>query len=157
MPDYCVNSNAQANGDHEVHETSPNTCGYLPSPVNQIDLGWHSDCHGAVKEAKRRGYNTANGCYYCCKPCHTGQHSVCDLNLTKGRQYEKGDTSYILITGISGIGIGQCCPGRCLCRGVLLIWTMIMMGCLMIMIPTSMEEVTGIKCLKEEKKSYVQP
>ena len=31
MPYYCVNMNAQADsGDHEVHETSPNSCSHLP-------------------------------------------------------------------------------------------------------------------------------
>lgn len=67
MPYYHVNRNAQANGDHEVHE---NGCGHQPLPQNRMDLGYHSDCHGAVREAKRT-YSAANGCYYCCNACHT--------------------------------------------------------------------------------------
>lgn len=69
MPYYHVNKNAQSNsGDHEVHE---NGCGHRPNPENRLDLGYHSDCHGAVREAKKT-YATANGCYYCCNACHTG-------------------------------------------------------------------------------------
>ena len=71
MPDFILNSNAQSNGDHEVHNTTSG-CSYMPAASNQIALGWHADCRGAVTEAKRR-YPTAriNGCYYCAKSCHT--------------------------------------------------------------------------------------
>lgn len=68
MPKYYVNTNAQSNGDHEVHEDT--YCSNAPSPINRKYLGYHSDCHGAVREAKRT-YPQSNGCYYCCKPCHT--------------------------------------------------------------------------------------
>ena len=68
MPTYCVNIRGQENGDHEVHEVS--ACDRLPAPINRLDLGWHLDCRGAVALAKRR-YPTANGCYWCCNPCHT--------------------------------------------------------------------------------------
>ena len=71
MPYYCVNMNAQADsGDHEVHETSPNSCSHLPDPENRKALGWHSNCHGAVDKA-RETYDDVNGCYYCCNDCHT--------------------------------------------------------------------------------------
>ena len=72
MPYYCVNRNAQQNGDHEVHDLTPGACHRLPDFSNQVPLGTFVTCHGAVDEAKRRGYWTANGCYYCCAPCHTG-------------------------------------------------------------------------------------
>ncbi len=75
MPNYIVNKNAQYNsGDHEVHLTPQSACSSprYPELANREDLGWHSDCHGAVAEAKRRGYRTANGCYYCSNSCHTG-------------------------------------------------------------------------------------
>ena len=68
MPNYCVNTNPQPNGDHEVHDTS--TCVRLPLPANQLGLGFHLDCSGAVAAAKRH-YAQTNGCYWCCKPCHT--------------------------------------------------------------------------------------
>ena len=73
MPFYIVNKNAQSNGDHEVHVKPRESCsspGY-PAWHNQEDLGFHTSCHGAVREAKRRGYRTADGCYYCSRPCHT--------------------------------------------------------------------------------------
>ena len=68
MPRFYVNSNPQANGDHEVHED--NSCSNAPSQINRKDLGHHSNCYGAVEEAKKT-YSRANGCYYCCKACHT--------------------------------------------------------------------------------------
>lgn len=68
MPYYCVNMNAQPNGDHEVHDTG--TCTRLPFPSNQLNLGFHTNCFSAVQQAKRT-YSTANGCAYCCPACHT--------------------------------------------------------------------------------------
>lgn len=70
MPDYCVNKNAQDNGDHEVHDLST-TKGCLPNEENQLALGWFSDCFGAVEKAKKTYPDTADGCEKCCKPCHT--------------------------------------------------------------------------------------
>ncbi|BAX79765.1 hypothetical protein [Labilibaculum antarcticum] len=67
MASYYVNKNAQANGDHEVHESG---CSYLPNPENRKDLGYFTNCKDAVTEAKKT-YNQANGCYYCSKACHT--------------------------------------------------------------------------------------
>lgn len=66
MPDYCVNTQ-ETDGAHEVHEMS---CNYLPAPQNQKKLGWFSDCHGAVAEAKKT-YSNADGCWHCSRPCHT--------------------------------------------------------------------------------------
>ena len=65
MTHYYVNKNAQANGDHEVHVRS---CTYFPNDVK--DLGEHSNCHAAVREAKKT-YPKSNGCYYCTEECHT--------------------------------------------------------------------------------------
>lgn len=67
MASYYVNSNAQSNGDHEVHKSG---CSYMPSANNRISLGDHSTCHSAVTAAKRY-YNKVNGCYYCSNACHT--------------------------------------------------------------------------------------
>lgn len=74
MPFYIVNKNAQSNGDHEVHVKPRGFCSSPRYPAwhNQEDLGFHVSCHGAVREAKRLGYRTADGCYYCSRPCHTG-------------------------------------------------------------------------------------
>lgn len=71
MPQFIINKNAQANGDHEVHNATEG-CSYMPDPANQIDLGYHTSCHGAVAEARQKWRdNRINGCYYCCNPCHT--------------------------------------------------------------------------------------
>ena len=67
MSSYYVNTNAQANGDHEVHTTG---CEYLPARENRIYLGEFTSCHQAVQEA-RKYYSQVNGCYYCSRPCHT--------------------------------------------------------------------------------------
>ena len=67
MYHYYVNKNTQANGDHEVHKEG---CSYLPELVNRIDLGNYYSYDAAVIEARKYYYN-ANGCYYCCKECHT--------------------------------------------------------------------------------------
>ncbi len=63
---FCVNKN----GDHEVHNVTEG-CGHLPDINNQENLGYHPDCHSAVRQAKQLGYE-ADGCYYCCEDCHTG-------------------------------------------------------------------------------------
>ena len=67
MTSYYVNKQAQTNGDHEVHKTG---CAFMPSPENRIYLGEFSNCREAVRAAKRH-YPQSNGCYYCCRECHT--------------------------------------------------------------------------------------
>jgi hypothetical protein len=70
MPNYCVNRNAQeGSNDHEVHDLSTDK-GCLPDPENQIALGNHDSCSGAVQKAKEH-YSDVNGCYYCANACHT--------------------------------------------------------------------------------------
>jgi hypothetical protein len=71
---YIVNKNAQANGDHEVHKWPESLCSSprYPMSENQLHLGEYDGCTGAVQEAKKRGYPTANGCYYCSSACNTG-------------------------------------------------------------------------------------
>ena len=72
MPYYIVNRNAQLNGDHEVHTAPPeHGCRTYPRPENMVGLGYHDTCQSAVTAARMR-YPTANGCYYCAWPCHTG-------------------------------------------------------------------------------------
>lgn len=65
---YYVNKNAQANGDHEVHEL---TCSFVPSEASRIYLGDFQSCSLAVAAA-RRHYSQVNGCFYCSRSCHTG-------------------------------------------------------------------------------------
>jgi len=69
MPSFCVNRNAQSNGDHEVHDLS-STQGCLPTASTRIDLGFYSSCVGAVTAAKRY-YSQVNGCARCAGACHT--------------------------------------------------------------------------------------
>ena len=71
MAAYCMNSQAQSNGDHEVHNLDVGSrC--LPAVHNRIALGQHSTCQSAVATARVR-YATLriNGCYYCANACHT--------------------------------------------------------------------------------------
>jgi hypothetical protein len=69
MPKFCVNSNAQSDGYHEVHNLDK-PCPEPPAPHNQIDLGYHMSCHGAVTKAKTL-YPKSDGCAHCCPECHT--------------------------------------------------------------------------------------
>lgn len=71
MPRFVININAQSNGDHEVHNATSG-CSHMPAPKNQIDLGSHASCHGAVAAAKSRWPGSRiNGCFYCAGACHT--------------------------------------------------------------------------------------
>jgi len=57
-------------GNHEVHEDG---CSYMPSYSNRVMIGYESDCSSAISHAKRdTGKSNFDGCYYCCRPCHTG-------------------------------------------------------------------------------------
>lgn len=70
MPTYCVNKDAQSNGDHEVHDVTANKwC--LPALRNRQDLGYHGSCSSAVQAAKAY-FIQVNGCRWCASPCHTG-------------------------------------------------------------------------------------
>jgi len=68
MPRYCVNRNAQSNGDHEVHISRQNVC--LPAESNRLDLGVHDTCQSAVRAA-RQYFEQVNGCAWCARSCHT--------------------------------------------------------------------------------------
>jgi len=66
MAIYYVNKIAQPTGEHEVHTS---TCSYLPSHENRMYLGTFSNCHDAIREAKKY-YNNVDGCYWCSRECH---------------------------------------------------------------------------------------
>jgi hypothetical protein len=71
MQSFVINKNVQANGDYEVHNTTTG-CRFMPLLENQISLGNHLTCTGAVASARTTWANEQiNGCYYCCNPCHT--------------------------------------------------------------------------------------
>lgn len=65
---YYVNTEAQSNGDHEVHKSG---CAWMPSEKNRDYLGEFDSCEGAVTEAKKSYPDTANGCKHCSNACHT--------------------------------------------------------------------------------------
>lgn len=65
---YYVNTNAQPNGDHEVHKEVG--CPTPADPKNRKYLGDFSSCVGAVAEAKKH-YPTADGCKHCSPECHS--------------------------------------------------------------------------------------
>lgn len=67
MDSYYVNRNAQPTGENEVHKSG---CNYMPDAINKMYLGEFYNCQDAVKEAKKT-YSNVDGCYYCCKLCHT--------------------------------------------------------------------------------------
>lgn len=64
---YYVNDTAQDTGEHEVHNED---CPRLPSYSNRTDLGTFSNCHDAVRAA-RRHYSNVDGCRICSPECHT--------------------------------------------------------------------------------------
>jgi len=68
MPTYLVNTHAQPNGDHEVHEAN---CHHLPAVEHRKYLGHFESCAPAVSEAKKT-YPQSNGCYFCARECNTG-------------------------------------------------------------------------------------
>lgn len=71
MAIFILNQNAQANGDHEVHNLTT-SCIFMPQPQNQIPLGEHLHCSSAVLLAKKTWSKARiNGCYFCCRDCHT--------------------------------------------------------------------------------------
>ena len=63
---FYVNTQAQPNGDHEVHRE---TCFRLPSAGNRLYLGDYTSSESALREA-RKYYPKADGCYYCCPEIH---------------------------------------------------------------------------------------
>tara|TARA_R110002020_G_scaffold262126_1_gene476435 strand:+ start:4009 stop:4215 length:207 start_codon:yes stop_codon:yes gene_type:complete len=67
MARYYVNNSAQNNGDHEVHKEG---CYWLSLVNSKKDLGLHSNCSTAVKEAKKT-FSQSNGCIICSPECHT--------------------------------------------------------------------------------------
>lgn len=66
MKYYILNSLAQPNGDHEVHNA---TCTYLPELKNQISLGYCHDDFEALMKA-RQCFAKADGCAFCCPGIH---------------------------------------------------------------------------------------
>jgi hypothetical protein len=68
MPHFIINRNKKCDPEyvHVIHDTTVN-CGHLPKEKNQIALGWHSTCFSAIEVAKDLGYESIEGCTYCCE------------------------------------------------------------------------------------------
>lgn len=66
MHNFFVNDYPQSNGDHEVHKEG---CFYLSLVFSKTGLGYHTNCHSAVRKA-RNYYQNADGCFYCSSDCH---------------------------------------------------------------------------------------
>lgn len=69
MATYYVSTDAQPNGDREVHREG---CLRMLDPLARIHLGIFGNCHDAVKAAKRH-YAQVNGCYYCSEACYVAR------------------------------------------------------------------------------------
>jgi hypothetical protein len=71
MSKYCVNSEPQPTGEHEVHNLDAG-CPTLPAPEHRIALGEHPNCQSAVAAAAARLWpEEVDGCFHCALPCHT--------------------------------------------------------------------------------------
>lgn len=76
MDKYILNRNKQdsdSGENYEIHNESEG-CSYLPDLANRIELGYFSNCEGAMKKAEKEYPQWAkdiNGCYYCANDCHT--------------------------------------------------------------------------------------
>lgn len=67
---YYYNKNIDRRGNHEVHIE---TCAYLPDRNNRVYIGYESNCRAAIQRAIREtGQSNFDGCFYCCRECHTG-------------------------------------------------------------------------------------
>ncbi|MBO0439585.1 hypothetical protein [Candidatus Enterococcus ikei] len=72
MPNYICNKHADDKGRHEIHDLN---CSYLPLPENRVSVGTFSNCREAIRHMEQanqgKGFNF-DGCYWCCRECHTG-------------------------------------------------------------------------------------
>ena len=70
MKHYYFNDNVDDKGNHEVHTED---CSFLPAAKNRTYIGYFADCSSAIAAAKAsHPYDSFDGCYFCCNPCHTG-------------------------------------------------------------------------------------
>lgn len=66
---YYMNTNPHLQCDYDIYGIHKAYCRHIPATDRRISLGQFNDCHGAVKEAERRGYQVY-ACYYCCRDCY---------------------------------------------------------------------------------------
>ena len=67
MDYYHVNDSPQLTGEHEVHKES---CVWVPDMSGRTYLGYFDHCVPAL-EAAREIYPVVDGCFWCCRDCHT--------------------------------------------------------------------------------------
>jgi hypothetical protein len=65
---YYVHTTTDQNGEYEVHTDD---CVKLPSILNREYLGLFDNCKKAITKAEEKGYKPADGCWFCCRECHT--------------------------------------------------------------------------------------
>lgn len=68
MPNFIINRDSQENGNYEIHNAKTG-CHSLPAEENQVDLGWHEDCNGAVRYAQEL-YPEVKDRIICCTRCN---------------------------------------------------------------------------------------
>jgi hypothetical protein len=69
MPKYYLNLTPQSTGEHEVHAEG---CKWLKLVSRPEYLGFFSNCHEAVENAKfKHASYIIDGCKHCCPGCHT--------------------------------------------------------------------------------------
>lgn len=67
---YYYNKNLDKKGNHEVHTED---CSYIPQVLNRTFIGYESNCSAAIQRVKKEtGKSNFDGCYFCCRECHTG-------------------------------------------------------------------------------------
>ena len=64
---YYINIIGQQNGCYDLHKEGCNLLKYI---LCKKELGAFDNCFDALKEAKKQGFATANGCISCCRDCH---------------------------------------------------------------------------------------
>ncbi len=64
---FYIAKKIDGKGDQEVHTAM---CNYLPLTHRREYLGEYARCQIALEEAKRRGFEAANGCDWCNYECH---------------------------------------------------------------------------------------
>lgn len=64
---YYINATPKIDGWYEVHAIS---CVQTSLIKTTVPLGEYTSCQEAITAAKLK-YPKADGCYYCCKECHT--------------------------------------------------------------------------------------
>lgn len=68
MDHYYVNNEPRSGQEHEVHKEG---CSHMPEIQNRSYLGFFDSCKEAVTKSKNHLYDNSDGCYFCCRECHT--------------------------------------------------------------------------------------